>query len=138
MESETETVIVDKKHRREQPEYVLDVIRQAARAGCLPARSYSTAATCFLTARSCMTTRGKSPPTRVYEDYRGQNGVSFPWQIEISRPKEEYDITLTMVKLELNRPLADDKFVLEQPPGAEVVHLDKAGTGAASGPSNNR
>ena len=43
--------------------------------------------------------------------------MNFPSQIEIKRPQEEYDITLTMVKLELNEPLTDDKFILEQPPG---------------------
>jgi len=29
------------------------------------------------------------------------------------------------VKLQLNEPLLDDKFVLEQPAGAQVVHLDQ-------------
>ena len=67
-----------------------------------------------------------------------QNGVSFPSQIEIWRPQEEYDITLTMVKLELNHPLADDKFVLVQPPGREVVHLDKAATGSCTEPPAER
>jgi outer membrane lipoprotein-sorting protein len=64
----------------------------------------------------------------VYKDY---NGVSFPSKIEIKRPQEEYDITLTIVKLELNQPLPDDKFALEQPPNAEVVHLDQSKTGAS-------
>jgi len=75
----------------------------------------------------------------TYEGYREDNGVNFPWQIEISRPQEEYDITLKIVKLELNLPLPGDKFVLEQPPGVEVVHLDKqqANSGASSqNPSN--
>ena len=43
--------------------------------------------------------------------------------VMIWRPQEEYDITLTVVKLEINQPLQDDKFALEQPPGAEVVRL---------------
>ena len=51
--------------------------------------------------------------------------MNFPSQIEIWRPQEEYDITLTIVKLQLNKPLADDKFALEQPAGAQVVHLDQ-------------
>ena len=58
---------------------------------------------------------------KAYKDYEG---VKFPSQIEIWRPQEEYDITLTIVKLQLNEPLADDKFALEQPAGAQVVHLD--------------
>jgi outer membrane lipoprotein-sorting protein len=75
----------------------------------------------------------------IYEDYREDKGVNFPWQIEIARPQEEYDITLTIVKLDLNLPLPDDKFVLEQPPGVDVVHLDKqqAESGVSSqNPSN--
>lgn len=74
-----------------------------------------------------------------YEDYREDNGVNFPWSIEISRPQEEYDITLKIVKLDLNLPLPDDKFVLEEPPGVEVVHLDKQQTNSgisSQNPSN--
>jgi hypothetical protein len=29
------------------------------------------------------------------------------------------------VKLQLNQPLSDDQFVLEQPAGADVIHLDR-------------
>jgi hypothetical protein len=61
-----------------------------------------------------------------YADYKDWDGVSFPSRIEISRPEEEYDITLNLLKLEINKPLRDDQFALEQPPGAEVVHLDQA------------
>jgi len=60
-----------------------------------------------------------------YEAYKDYGGVNFSNQIQIDRPQEEYNITLTMVKLQMNEPLADDKFALEQPPGAEVVHLDQ-------------
>jgi outer membrane lipoprotein-sorting protein len=61
----------------------------------------------------------------TYEGYKDYNGVNFPSQIEIKRPQEEYDITLTILKLELNQPLPNDKFVLEQPPGAQVIHLNQ-------------
>lgn len=59
-----------------------------------------------------------------YQTYKDFDGVNFPAQIEIWRPQEEYDITLHMVKLELNLALADDQFELAQPPGAQVLHLD--------------
>jgi hypothetical protein len=67
-----------------------------------------------------------------YANYKEYDGVSFPSRIEIYRPQEEYDITLNVLKLEMNKPLRDDQFALEQPPGAEVVHLDKPPAGAAS------
>jgi hypothetical protein len=60
-----------------------------------------------------------------YANYKEYDGVSFPSRIEIYRPQEEYDIILNMLKLEINKPLRDDQFALQQPPGAEVVNLDK-------------
>jgi hypothetical protein len=69
-----------------------------------------------------------------YANYKEYDGVSFPSRIEISRPQEEYDITLNLLKLDINKPLRDDQFALEQPPGAEVVHLDKPQSQAAVPP----
>jgi hypothetical protein len=69
-----------------------------------------------------------------YASYKEYDGVSFPSRIEIYRPQEEYDITLNMLKLEINKALRDDQFTLEQPPGAEVVHLDKAPQSSAAVP----
>jgi hypothetical protein len=59
-----------------------------------------------------------------YAEYKDYDGVSFPSRIEIYRPQEEYDIKLNLLKVDINRPLTDDQFVLEQPAGAEVVHLE--------------
>jgi outer membrane lipoprotein-sorting protein len=61
-----------------------------------------------------------------YANYKDYDGISFPSRLEIFRPQEEYDITLNMLKLEINKALRDDQFALEQPPGAEVVDLNKA------------
>jgi hypothetical protein len=60
-----------------------------------------------------------------YADYKDFDGLSFPSRIEIFRPQEEYDITLNMLKVDINKPLTDEQFVLEQPAGAVVVHLDR-------------
>src|ERR1700722_4689888 len=68
---------------------------------------------------------GKISTDVRYGDYKDFNGVNFPSRIEISRPEEEYDITLNMLKVDINTPLKDDQFTLEQPAGAEVVHLDR-------------
>jgi hypothetical protein len=73
-----------------------------------------------------------------YANYKDYDGVSFPSRIEIFRPQEEYDIKLNMLKLEINKPLRDDQFALEQPPGAEVVHLDRPQSSAAAPPRDAR
>ncbi len=60
-----------------------------------------------------------------YADYKDFNGVTYPTRIEIVRPQDEYDITLNILKLEINKQLKDDQFTLEQPPGTVLVNLDK-------------
>jgi outer membrane lipoprotein-sorting protein len=67
-----------------------------------------------------------------YANYKEYEGINFPSRIEIFRPQEEYDIILNMLKLEINKPLRDDQFALQQPPGAEVVHLDQPPSRAAA------
>jgi hypothetical protein len=69
-----------------------------------------------------------------YANYKEYDGVSFPSRIEIFRPQEEYDITLNMLKLDINLPLKDDQFALEQPPGAELVDLNQPSSRAAAPP----
>ncbi len=81
--------------------------------------------------------QGKLVTDARYANYKDYDGVSYPSRIEIFRPQEEYDITLNMLKLEINKPLRDDQFALEQPPGAEVVHLDHPQSSAAAPPSES-
>jgi len=69
-----------------------------------------------------------------YANYKNYDGIGFPSRIEIFRPQEEYDITLNMLKLDMNKPLRDDQFAIQQPPGAEVVHLEKPQSSAAAQP----
>ncbi len=68
---------------------------------------------------------GKVATDAHYAEYKDFEGVNFPSRIEIYRPQEEYDITLNMLKVDINQPLKDEQFVLEQPPGAVVVNLDR-------------
>jgi hypothetical protein len=71
-----------------------------------------------------------------YQDYKDFSGISFPTTVAIERPRENYALQLNILKLELNLPLTDDQFTLDQPAGAEVVRLGAArrpyGTGVAA------
>ena len=68
---------------------------------------------------------GKVATDAHYAEYKDYDGFSFPSRIEIYRPQEEYDITLNMLKVDINQPLKDEQFVLEQPSGAVVVNMDR-------------
>jgi len=67
---------------------------------------------------------GKVVTDAKYAEYKDYEGISYPSRIEIFRPQEEYTITLNMLKVDINKLLTDDQFLLEQPPGADVIHLD--------------
>jgi outer membrane lipoprotein-sorting protein len=124
MENGFEIVTDAKQHQVQQADYQIDVIRKGEHA--FLSRKIIFSRTDLLPHRQLIYDQdGNLATDSRYEGYKGYNGVNFPSQIEIWRPEEEYDITLTIVKLQLNEPLPDDKFALEQPPGAQVVHLDQ-------------
>jgi hypothetical protein len=125
MENDFETVTDAKGHKVQQPDYEIEVIRKGEH-GWFLSRKIMFSRTDLQPHRQLVYDQNGNLATDTrYEDYKDYSGVNFPSQIEIWRPQEEYDITLTIVKLQLNEPLPDDKFVLQQPPGAEVVHLDQ-------------
>jgi outer membrane lipoprotein-sorting protein len=64
-----------------------------------------------------------------YSDYQDFQGVRYPTHLEISRPVEDYRLSIAIVKATFNQPIAPEKFELKKPEGAELVEL-----GAARGP----
>ncbi len=135
-----ETVTDSKKHRVDQPDYELDIIGKAEQ-GWFLARKIVFSRTDLLPHRQFVYNQtGELVTDARYEDYKDYSGVKFPSQIGIYRPQEEYDITLTLVKLQLNETLTNEQFVLLQPAGAEVVHLDRPQASEAKVPdgSNGR
>jgi len=126
LEAGQETVLDAKRHRYEQPDYEIVVIREGEHGWRL-ARKIIFSRTDLLPHRQLIYDDDGNVATDArYEGYKPTNGINFPSQIEIKRPQEEYDITLTIVKLQLNLQLGDSQFQLEQPPGAEVVHLGES------------
>jgi outer membrane lipoprotein-sorting protein len=125
MENSFEIVKDAKGHDVEQPDYEIEIIRKEDR-GWFLSRKIVFSRTDLLPHRQLIYDQGGNMVTEsTYQGYKDYTGLNFPSQIEIWRPQEEYDITLTIINLELNKPLPDDKFVLQQPPGAQVVHLDQ-------------
>jgi len=64
-----------------------------------------------------------------YGQWQETDGVSYPRQIELVRPQEDYRLKLLIKKLALNQPIPPERFRLEPPAGVEVVEL-KSGPAA--------
>jgi outer membrane lipoprotein-sorting protein len=55
-----------------------------------------------------------------YSEWRQFDGLPFPKHIEINRPQDEYGVVLDVVKMDINKGVPDDKFVLNQPSGSTL------------------
>ena len=67
-----------------------------------------------------------------YSLYQDFNGIHYPTHIEITRPEDDYEVTLTIEKATFNEAIAPEKFDLKAPEGVDVVDLSarKQGEGA--------
>jgi outer membrane lipoprotein-sorting protein len=123
LENGYETVLDSRRHRVDQPDYEIVVVRKG-KMGWFLSRKIVFSRTDLKPHRQLIyDERGILATDVRYGEYKEYDGIGFPTQTEIERPQEEYDITLNIVKLELNTTLTDDQFELQQPASAEVVRL---------------
>jgi outer membrane lipoprotein-sorting protein len=66
-----------------------------------------------------------------YSNWQHWDNVQFPKQVQIDRPRDEYSVVLTVVKMDINKGVSDDKFVLEQPPGSTLQVIGQKPRAAA-------
>jgi outer membrane lipoprotein-sorting protein len=132
LENGYETVLDPKKHRVEQPDYQLAVIERGSNGWFLSRKIEFSRIDLLPHRQQIYDQQGNVVTDAHYQDYKEYSGTQFPTKIEIERPREGYDIALSILKLEVNRSLTDDQFALVQPPGAEVVHLGQSGTAATT------
>ncbi len=58
-----------------------------------------------------------------YSDWQTYDGVPFPKKVDINRPRDEYAVVITVVKMDINKGITEDKFVLQQPEGTQLQVL---------------
>lgn len=136
LEPSTENVTGEKGRVFERPDYVIDIIHGQGSDSWLSRKIVFNRLDLLPDRQLIYDQSGKLVTDARYSAYQDYGGVQFPSRIEIRRPEEEYDITLHIVKMDMNLPLSDDKFVLEQPPGAQVIHLDGAAQQPQAGGSH--
>jgi len=126
LENGYETLHDAKGHRILQEDYILTVIDKSGSSPRLARKIIFDRTDLKPREQVIYSSEGKIQTDAKYAEYKDYDGVSFPSRIEIYRPQEEVDITLNMLKVEFNTPLKDEQFVLEQPDGAQVLHLDRS------------
>jgi outer membrane lipoprotein-sorting protein len=128
MENGFETVLDEKKHRVEQPDYEIAVIARGANGWFLSRKIQFSRTDLLPHQQQIYDQMGNVITSAQYQDYMDEGEIRFPKTIEVEMPREDYDITLKVLKLQLNKPLTDEQFALVQPPGAEVVRVGQSNT----------
>jgi outer membrane lipoprotein-sorting protein len=64
-----------------------------------------------------------------YSQWHVFDNVAFPKHVEIQRPREEYGATIDVVKMDINKGVSDDKFVLTQPEGTALKVIGRKAEG---------
>jgi len=73
-----------------------------------------------------------------YTEWRPYDNVAFPKHIEINRPRDEYAVVVDIVKMDINKGVSDDKFVLDQPEGTTLQVVGQAPAPAPARPAPPR
>ena len=118
----------------ELPTYVIDIVRKDASGWYLSRKVIFSRADLMPNRQLIYDAQGNLVTEARYNNYKEYNGVQFPSDIDIWRPKEEYSIGITVVKLTINEPLTDEQFALAQPPGSQLVDLGAGPNTTSSSP----
>jgi outer membrane lipoprotein-sorting protein len=126
--------IVDPKTKKQilQPDYIVDVIARGDHGWYLSRRITFSRVDLQPVRQRVYDRNGYVATDATYENFKDYSGVMFPATTHIWRPQEEYAVTLLIEKLTVNHPLTNDQFVLNQPPGSQLVQLGSATPSTAS------
>jgi hypothetical protein len=58
-----------------------------------------------------------------YANYQDFKGIRYPTRIELNRPEDDYEVTITIEKATFNQSIPPEKFDLKKPEGAELIDL---------------
>jgi len=80
---------------------------------------------------------GKVASDVAYGNWQTSAATAYPWQVNVTRPSEDYQLQITIKKLTVNEPVAPDRFSLPQPPGTDLVNLGE-NTGGDTGKDSEK
>ena len=67
---------------------------------------------------------GQITSETIYSGWKGYGGISFPSDIDIKRPQENYEVQLNVISMKMNTSdVTPDKFILDQPPGTQLQEV---------------
>ena len=105
-------------------QYILFMLRDIQGQPILERSVYFDRYTLTIVMQKTFDETGATVSETRYSDWKGFDGIPFPSTIVIRRPKDGYELTMTIVSLRFNPPdVTSEQFALEQPAGVKVVEI---------------
>jgi hypothetical protein len=123
-----EVVLSEEWDGPKERDYVLTVARKSGDTWDLDRRIWFDRVDLKVTRIKNYGAEGKLLSDEAYADWEDAGGgVQFPRRITLERPHDDYKVDIHITKLALNEQIADERFALAQPAGAQLVELDANG-----------
>jgi hypothetical protein len=135
---EGEAAVLENITDEETAVYVLHIVAKNSGGGLTPARLIEfDRLTLALDRQIIFDENGNILTDARYRNWQSFGGTQFPKEIQINRPRDEYGVVLEIVKLDLNKPLDNEQFALEQPEGSILQVLGPKPAGAQADRNSN-
>jgi outer membrane lipoprotein-sorting protein len=106
--------------------YILNVVTRGDRSIALQRKIWIDRFDLSLTRQKMFDADGKVLSDIAYSDLRDFDGGRYPGIIDFRRPQEDYSLRIRVSKGTINDSLRPEQFVLEQPPGTELIDLARS------------
>jgi hypothetical protein len=104
--------------------YILLIVRRKQDEFALARQVYFDGHTLQVSRQKTFDAAGNVVSDTRYSNWQRYDAISYPSQIDIQRPKDNYEVQLSVITMKINSPdVTPEKFVLEQPPDDEVEVL---------------
>ena len=126
IDAEHETAYREKVTSRSQPKrfYVIHIVESQADRQVIPRRKeWFDREDLELVRAQFYEPDGTCTEDVQYSNYQDFQGIHYPTRIELNRPEDDYQLTITIEKATFNTPIPAEKFDLEKPEGADLVDL---------------
>jgi len=116
----TERVLLENLTDEDQATYILHVIHEQNQQLRLLRTVWFNRTNLHISRQLIFDDKGNILTDARYSEWKLYDNVPFPKHIEINRPQDEYGVVIDLVKMDINKGVSDDKFVLEQPAGTTL------------------
>jgi outer membrane lipoprotein-sorting protein len=106
--------------------YILTVVARTVTSMALQRKIWIDRFDLSLVRQKTFEESGKVLSDIAYSNFRDFDGGRYPGIIDFRRPQEDYSLRIRVNKGTINDSLRPEQFVLEQPPGTELIDLTRS------------